>query len=156
MLLNHAAACWYTPTELAKRMAFYHSCQYVGSMMSGALQVGNSEHTGWKARAGRLAVTELETCKLPVADPLANLLDYIRWLFVINAIMTVVVGFAGFVMLPDYPNQPNPRAFWFKHEHSQMACERLERHGRAGARKITWSGAKYVGYHTLPCSFIEA
>lgn len=30
---------WYTPSELAKRMGFYHSCQAVGSMMSGALQV---------------------------------------------------------------------------------------------------------------------
>lgn len=30
---------WYTPTELAKRMGFYHSCQALGQMMSGALQV---------------------------------------------------------------------------------------------------------------------
>lgn len=29
---------WYTPLELAKRMGFYHSCQAIGSMMSGALQ----------------------------------------------------------------------------------------------------------------------
>lgn len=30
---------WYTPMELAKRMGFYHSCQAIGSMVSGALQV---------------------------------------------------------------------------------------------------------------------
>ena len=30
---------WYTPMELATRIGFYHSCQAVGSMMSGALQV---------------------------------------------------------------------------------------------------------------------
>ncbi|KAG7087668.1 hypothetical protein E1B28_013616 [Marasmius oreades] len=29
---------WYTPTELAKRMGFYHSCQAVGAMMANALQ----------------------------------------------------------------------------------------------------------------------
>ncbi len=58
--------------------------------------------------------------------------------------MTVVVGFAGFFMLPDYPNQPNPRAFWFTSEHAQMARERLERHDRAPAVRITWVGAKYV------------
>jgi hypothetical protein len=29
---------WYTPLELAKRMGFYHSCQAIGSMLSGALQ----------------------------------------------------------------------------------------------------------------------
>ncbi|KAI7256223.1 major facilitator superfamily transporter, partial [Hortaea werneckii] len=46
---------WYTPTELAKRMGFYHSCQAVGSMMSGALQAaitdtmsGYGGLTGWR------------------------------------------------------------------------------------------------------------
>lgn len=29
---------WYTPMELAKRMGFYHSCQAIGNLMSGALQ----------------------------------------------------------------------------------------------------------------------
>lgn len=36
---NTSAVYWYTPMELAKRMGFYHSCQALGSMMSGALQV---------------------------------------------------------------------------------------------------------------------
>jgi len=46
---------WYTPTELAKRMGFYHSCQAIGSMMSGALQVaildtldGRTGLAGWR------------------------------------------------------------------------------------------------------------
>ncbi|KAI1855608.1 hypothetical protein JX266_000473 [Neoarthrinium moseri] len=110
---------WYTPSELAKRMGFYHSCQAIGSMMSGALQVAitNTLHgshgiAGW------------------------------RWLFVVNAIMTVVVGMLGFVMLPDLPNRVNPRAFWFKKGHAQLAMERLERHGRAEPKKMTWAGAK--------------
>ena len=54
-----------------------------------------------------------------------------RWLFIINAIMTVVVGALGFVLLPDTPNNVNPRAIWFKKGHAQLAMERLERHGRA-------------------------
>jgi MFS family permease len=29
---------WYTPTEIAKRMGFYQSCQAIGAMMAGALQ----------------------------------------------------------------------------------------------------------------------
>lgn len=65
-----------------------------------------------------------------------------RWLFIINGAMTLVVGLAGFFMLPDYPNQPNPRAFWLSDEHLSMANERLERHGRAEAKKITWASAK--------------
>ena len=44
-----------------------------------------------------------------------------RWLFVINAIMTVVWGFAGFAMIPDLPNKPNPRAVWFKKTHAELS-----------------------------------
>jgi sugar phosphate permease len=46
---------WYTPTELAKRMGFYHSCQAIGGMMSGALQAaikrtldGSHGIAGWR------------------------------------------------------------------------------------------------------------
>ncbi|KAI1805099.1 putative allantoate permease [Daldinia bambusicola] len=110
---------WYTPSELAKRMGFYHSCQALGSMMSGALQVA-------------------------IIDTLhdANGLAGWRWLFIINGIMTVVVGALGFFLLPDLPNRVNPRAFWFKKEHAKLAMERLERYGRAEPKKMTWAGAK--------------
>ena len=67
---------WSTPTELAKRMGFYHSCQAIGTMMSGALQAaimstldGHHGLAGW------------------------------RWLFVINAIITVIWGSLGFVSI---------------------------------------------------------
>ena len=110
---------WYTPTELAKRMGFYHSCQAIGNMLSGALQAaimstldGNSGLAGW------------------------------RWLFVINAVITVVWGFLGLVMLPDYPNKPNPRAFWFTKKHGEMALARLVRHKRAEPRPVTLASAK--------------
>ncbi|KUI66355.1 putative transporter SEO1 [Cytospora mali] len=110
---------WYTPSELAKRMALYQSCQSMGSMLSGALQ----------------------TAMLNTLDGRHGIAGW-RWLFIVNAIMTVVVGFAGFFMLPDYPSRPNPRAFWFNAQHARMAQERLERHGRAEVKKITWKAAK--------------
>ncbi|KAJ0318266.1 hypothetical protein COL5a_010724 [Colletotrichum fioriniae] len=111
---------WYTPSELAKRMGFYHSCQAVGSMMSGALQVAiRSSMHGLHGMAGW------------------------RWLFVVNAIMTVCVGAAGFFLLPDTPNNPNPRAFWFKKGHAELAMERLERHGKAEPKKMTWAAARF-------------
>ncbi|KAI1371362.1 putative allantoate permease [Hypoxylon crocopeplum] len=110
---------WYTPSELAKRMGFYHSCQALGSMMSGALQVAiiNTLHD-------------------------ANGLAGWRWLFIINGVMTVAVGLLGFFLLPDLPNRVNPRAFWFKKGHAQLAMERLERHGRAEPKGVTWAGAR--------------
>ncbi|KAF2217823.1 hypothetical protein CERZMDRAFT_80492 [Cercospora zeae-maydis SCOH1-5] len=110
---------WYTPTELAKRMGFYHSCQAIGNMLSGALQAAimstmNGTHglEGW------------------------------RWLFVINSIITVVWGFLGIVMLPDYPNKRNPRAFWFTRNDQELAIGRLIRHKRAEPRPVTWESAK--------------
>jgi MFS family permease len=129
---------WYTPTELAKRMGFYHSCQAIGTMMSGALQAaimstldGHHGLAGW------------------------------RWLFVINAIITVVWGSLGFVstprifskeaktdgsspqmMLPDYPNKPNPRAFWFKRNHGELSMARLVRHNRAEPKPVSLAAVK--------------
>lgn len=110
---------WYTPTELAKRMGFYHSCQGMGTLFAGFMQAsisstldGNGGLAGW------------------------------RWLFVINAIITVVWGFAGFFMIPDLPNNPNPRAIWFKKVHGELSMERLARNGRAEPKRVTWAGAK--------------
>ncbi|KAI1097621.1 putative allantoate permease [Jackrogersella minutella] len=110
---------WYTPSELAKRMGFYHSCQAAGSMVSGGLQVAiiNTLHN-------------------------ANGLAGWRWLFVINGVMTVIWGGLGFFLLPDLPNRVNPRAFWFKEGHQKLAMERLDRHGRAEPKGMTWAGAK--------------
>lgn len=65
-----------------------------------------------------------------------------RWLFVINSIITVIWGFAGFFMIPDLPNKPNPRAFWFTKVHAELSMERLARHGRAEPKKMSWAGAK--------------
>lgn len=110
---------WYTPTELAKRMGFYHSCQAIGNMLSGALQAaimgtmdGHAGLAGW------------------------------RWLFVINAIITVCWGFLGVVMLPDYPNKRNPRAFWYTRNDQELAIGRLIKHKRAEPRPVTWASAK--------------
>ncbi|KKY16596.1 putative major facilitator superfamily transporter [Diplodia seriata] len=109
----------YTPTELAKRMGFYHSCQAVGSMMSGGLA---------SAIVGTM-------------DGHAGLAGW-RWLFIINAIITVVWGCLGIFMLPDLPNKPNPAAFWFSKSHGEVAMGRLARHKRAEPEKLTWAAAK--------------
>lgn len=127
---------WYTPMELAKRMGFYQSCQTLGYMMSGALQAAIIATLDGKGLSGW------------------------RWLFVISkclarcswktlstdtfsdAIMTVVWGILGFFMLPDVPNNPNPRAFWFKKVDAELAMERLVRHGRAEPKKLSWAGTK--------------
>lgn len=76
-----------------------------------------------------------------------------RWLFVINGVITVVWGFAGFFMIPDTPNKPNPRAVWFKKVHAELSLERLARHGRAEPKKMTWGAAKRA-FSGWVCYFI--
>lgn len=117
---------WYTPTELAKRMGFYHSCQAIGSMMSGAIQ----------------------TAILSTVDGAHGIAGW-RWLFIINCGMTLVVGIAGFFMLPDYPHNPNPRAFWLTPAHTQLAQKRLQKDGRADSKRITWAAAKRTAKMTI-------
>ncbi|KAL7940488.1 allantoate permease [Trichoderma barbatum] len=110
---------WYTPLEMAKRIGFYHSCQAVGQIMSGAMQAAivktmEKRHglAGW------------------------------RWLFVINAIITVAWGCAGYFMIPDSPQKPNRWAAWFKRSHAEYALHRLEREGRFAFKPITWAAAR--------------
>jgi len=104
-------------------------------MMSGALQVaildmleGKLGLRGWRYVSSSQGGSGVLTTS--------------SWLFVINGVMTVLVGAAGFFMLPDYPNRPNPRAVWLTDEHVSLASERLERHGRAEAKRITWESVK--------------
>ncbi|KAL0575099.1 hypothetical protein V5O48_006875 [Marasmius crinis-equi] len=118
---------WYTPTELAKRMGFYHSCQGIGNLLANALQT--AVHETLNGRNG---------------------LAGWRWMFIINAIMTVAVAFLGFFMLPDLPNDPNPRAFWFRRDHGEMAMERLKRHHRAEPRPINWAAiSSWIVYFSI-------
>ncbi|ODH26465.1 hypothetical protein ACO22_04595 [Paracoccidioides brasiliensis] len=63
-----------------------------------------------------------------------------RWLFILNAIITVVWGCAGVFMLPDLPNKPNPRAVWFTKDHAELSMERLVCHGHGEPKRTTWAG----------------
>lgn len=118
---------WYTPSELAKRIGFYHSCQAIGSMVSGALQVAILE-----SLEGKLGLRGW------------------RWLFVINAAMTLLIGVAGLFMLPDYPSRPNPRAIWLTPEHTEIGLRRLARNKRTESKEITWESARSVSFVESP------
>ncbi|KAJ2975006.1 hypothetical protein NQ176_g5759 [Zarea fungicola] len=72
-----------------------------------------------------------------------------RWLFIVNAIITVFWGLAGYVMIPDMPNKPNPWAIWYKKVHSELALGRLARTNRVDAKPISWAGAKRTFTHWL-------
>jgi hypothetical protein len=71
------------PLEMAKRIGFYHSCQAVGSMLSGSLQT---------------AIHESLEDKHGIAGW--------QWTFIINCIMTICLAALGPFMIPDFPDRP--------------------------------------------------
>lgn len=59
--------------------------------------------------------------------------------------MTVGLGLFGFWWLPDWPSRPNPRAFWLKPRHVELALERSRRHGRAANKKFNLDTLRRLG-----------
>lgn len=81
---------WYTPKEMAKRQALFLSAQYIGSMFTFAMQ----------------------SAIYQTLDNSSGLAGW-RWLFIINALMTLVVAGAGYFIIPDYPSSPSPFTAWY-------------------------------------------
>ncbi|GMK56362.1 hypothetical protein CspeluHIS016_0302020 [Cutaneotrichosporon spelunceum] len=104
---------WYTPLEMAKRIGFYHSCQAVGGMLSGALQTAIQE---------------------TMAD--AHGIRGWQWTFIINCIMTIAMALIGPFLIPDFPDKPNPLAFWLTKRDYEIGRMRLERFRRVDVKPI--------------------
>ncbi|KIW53128.1 hypothetical protein PV05_08722 [Exophiala xenobiotica] len=106
---------WYTPRELGFRIGLYASCQFIGTMLAGALQAaiytnlnGHTGLSGW------------------------------RWMFVINGSMTMVVALFGYILIPDYPSRTNPRAsFWLKTHHVNEGQLRMAKFRRRDNKPFT-------------------
>ncbi|KAJ6033142.1 hypothetical protein N7444_010913 [Penicillium canescens] len=99
---------WYLPHEMALRMSLYNIAQPVGAMLSGAMQGALSTNlegvlgrTGW------------------------------RWAFIINGVCTIFVALIAFILLPGFPDRPNPLAkFYLRPQDLVVAQERTRRIGR--------------------------
>ncbi|KAL7413814.1 major facilitator superfamily domain-containing protein [Mrakia frigida] len=93
---------WYTPAELASRIAIfgtsYPAANIFVSFMQAALYKGMEGHAGlpgWK------------------------------WLFIFNALMTVIVAAGGFFFLPDNPGET--KVFWLSPEQNSLSRARMVR-----------------------------
>ncbi|KAF4980430.1 hypothetical protein FZEAL_3546 [Fusarium zealandicum] len=91
---------WYTPTELALRIAFFNVSDVAGAMFLGALQAAlyrnmNGVHgiSGW------------------------------QWLFIISGAITIGQGIIGFFIIPDTPAYT--RAKWLTEEEKALSRERM-------------------------------
>ncbi|CAI7581765.1 unnamed protein product [Penicillium viridicatum] len=91
---------WYTPTELAKRIAFFNVSDAAGGMFLSALQAAlytnmNGVHgiTGW------------------------------QWLFIVSGTVTIGQGLLGLVIIPDSPVLT--RAIWLTDTEKCLARKRM-------------------------------
>ncbi|GJC99520.1 pantothenate transporter liz1 [Colletotrichum higginsianum] len=114
---------WYGPKELTKRLAILLQVESIASMFSGYLQAGlyssmNGRHgiAGW------------------------------RWLFIMDAIISLPIAIWGFFGLPDLPH--NTKAFYWSPEHIKYGIERIEKFGQKAQQRLTWKEAKriYLGW----------
>ncbi|EAT76740.2 hypothetical protein SNOG_15902 [Parastagonospora nodorum SN15] len=110
---------WYGPKELTKRLAILLQVESIASMFSGYLQAGlytsmNGRHgiAGW------------------------------RWLFIMDAIISIPIAIWGFFGLPDQPH--NTRAFYFSADHIKYGIERIEKFGRREQTKLSRKDLKRV------------
>ncbi|BCS17496.1 uncharacterized protein APUU_10324A [Aspergillus puulaauensis] len=110
---------WYGPKELTKRTAILLQVESIASMFSGYLQAGL--HSSMNGRHG---------------------LAGWRWLFILDAIISVPVAIWGFFGLPDTPH--TTRAFYWSSEHIRYGIERIEKIGHREQPKFTWKEAKRV------------
>ncbi|KAJ5209703.1 hypothetical protein N7449_004082 [Penicillium cf. viridicatum] len=99
---------WYLPHEMALRMSLYNIAQPVGAMLSGAMQGALS--TNLEGALGRTGW---------------------RWAFIINGVCTIFIALLAYMLLPGFPDRPNPLAkFYLRPRDIANAEERTRRIGR--------------------------
>ncbi|KAJ4289671.1 hypothetical protein N0V90_011000 [Kalmusia sp. IMI 367209] len=110
---------WYGPKELTKRLAILLQIESIASMFSGYLQAGL--YTSMDGRHGIAGW---------------------RWLFIMDAIISLPIAIWGFFGLPDLPH--NTKAFYWSTDHVQYGIKRIEQFGQTAQKKLTWKEAKRV------------
>ncbi|OCF60227.1 pantothenate transporter [Kwoniella mangroviensis CBS 10435] len=130
--IHYILGCWYSPREIGKRAMIFWLAGSIGSMFSGFLQAAaytnlNGVHglAGW------------------------------RWLFIIDAIITLPIALLGYAFFPSAPLQ-DKKAWWLTQEEHELAQWRLTSIGRAGRSK--WNKDKFKklfkSWHTYILPFL--
>lgn len=61
-----------------------------------------------------------------------------RWLFIIDAIVTLPIAIMGYFFLPGLPLQDS-KEWWLTQDEHDLAISRLHKVGRAGRASWTWA-----------------
>ncbi|GAA5803310.1 hypothetical protein HPULCUR_008789 [Helicostylum pulchrum] len=132
---------WYQRDELATRVAIYFGSSTVAGAFAGAIAYG--------------VLGTLEG-----AHGIAGW----RWLFIVEALPTIVLGFLSFMVLPDTPETAGK---WLTAEEKRVAIERTERSGNTDEKsfdkkqfvaalidyKVWFSVVIYIGLNIALASF---
>ncbi|CED85468.1 Permease of the major facilitator superfamily [Phaffia rhodozyma] len=110
---------WYTPRELAARIAIFGTSYPAANMFVGFMQA--ALHTNMNGVAG---------------------LSGWRWLFVFNALMTAVVALFGHFMIPDDP--VTTRVRWLNDEEKRIALLRMNEVEKLPPTRLSWSIVKKI------------
>lgn len=117
--LLYLLGSWYTKTELAKRVALFHMTAPLGTAFGGYLQAAVYENLNG-----------------------AHGIEGWRWLYIVCGCMTVPVGLATFVVLPDTPY--TTKVWFLSAEERELAIERVRRAGKAAPVKIRLATFKAI------------
>lgn len=99
---------WYKADEISRRSMIYYFGQYLGLLTSGLLSGAIERNLNGK-----------------------NGLDAWQWIFIIDGIISIVVGFIGFYVLPGTPT--DCYSFFLTDDEIKLARKRLQ-HNRTAAR----------------------
>jgi MFS transporter, ACS family, pantothenate transporter len=105
---------WYTPAELAKRIAIFYSASYAASMFSGYLQAGI-----YRGMDGHLGMSGW------------------RWLFIFCGVLSVPGALYGYYAAPDNPYDCKVR--WLRAAQKQKFIERAERFEKGRPVRPSWA-----------------
>ncbi|EIN08776.1 MFS general substrate transporter [Punctularia strigosozonata HHB-11173 SS5] len=106
---------FYTPRELGKRAVIFHTAGGMGTLLSSVLQAAAySNLNGHNGLAGW------------------------RWLFIIDAVITIPIAALGYVFLPALPGQSgNKPTFWLSQAELDLTDRRMAAIGRKPKAPIT-------------------
>ncbi|KAF2691935.1 retrograde regulation protein 2 [Lentithecium fluviatile CBS 122367] len=110
-------SCWYTRKELPSRIATFYSGYTLSSAFGGLIAAG-------------------------IVDGMEGLGGYPswRWIFIIEGALTILMAFAGYLLLPNYPSNTS----FLSPEETAMAQWRLERENDGIADEVKES--VFVGF----------
>ncbi|KAK9358439.1 major facilitator superfamily domain-containing protein [Lipomyces starkeyi] len=103
---------WYTPSGLGKHISLFEFSSSAAGMFSGYIMAG-------------LYATMNGTRDIPA----------LRWMFIIDGVITIPIGIIGFFFLPDFPT--SSRAMWLTPWEREFGIRRMAAIGRKPQQKLT-------------------